>query len=135
MPAIAAVTAIDSAPRRPAASNAGAKARPVAGPPVSVAEPASTPNIGCRSNSHATVMPTRFCTTAKKVASNRNSTTGQPLALSRRKLALMPTVAKNAIINGDCRVVSSSNNWVPRACAHQTTSATSRPPTTGSGRL
>ena len=44
MPPIATATAIDAAPVTPAASKSGANARPVAGPPVSVTEPASTPN-------------------------------------------------------------------------------------------
>ena len=135
MPAIAAVTAIDSAPFNPAASNSGAKARPVAGPPVRVAEPASTPNIGCRPNSLATAMPTRFCSTANPLAMTRNTATWRPLTLSRRRLALTPMEVKKAIISGDCRLVSSLNSGVPRLCAHQASKATSRPPSTGSGRL
>jgi len=135
MPAIAAVMARVSAPCSPASSNSGAKAMPVAGPPVSVAEPASTPNIGCRSNIQATPMPTRFCSTANRLASTRKIITWRPLTRSRRRLALMPRVVKNATISGTFRLVSSSNRVVSRACAAHTSNATSRPPTTGSGRL
>ena len=52
IPAIAAATAIDGAPTTPACSNAGANARPVAGPPVSVTEPTSTPNSGIEPERH-----------------------------------------------------------------------------------
>src|SRR5688572_25385422 len=47
MPTIAAATASVAAPGTPACSNNGANAKPVAGPPVRVTDPASTPINGC----------------------------------------------------------------------------------------
>ena len=135
IPAIAEATAIDSAPSTPASSNSGAKARPVAGPPVSVVEPASTPNSGCRSKPTATAMPSRFCATANTVASARNTSTWRPLIFSSHRLALMPTVVKNATISGPCRLVSRTNRVAPRACAAHAASANASPPITGGGRL
>ncbi len=61
MPPIATAIATDDAPTTPASSNSGANARPVAGPPVSVTEPASTPNSGCSPKPTAIRMPTTFC--------------------------------------------------------------------------
>ncbi len=61
MPTIAEATASDAAPVTPAASKSGANARPVAGPPVSVTEPASTPSSGGTPSAAATAAPTRFC--------------------------------------------------------------------------
>ena len=107
----------------------------MAGPPVSVVEPASTPNSGGRSKPIATAMPSRFCATAKIDASTRNTTTCLPLMRSRRTLALKPMVVKNATISGVCRLVSSVNSTVPRECAAQAASANTRPPITGGGRL
>src|SRR3546814_6200317 len=78
MPASAGGRGVDAAPTRPACSDRGAKARPVAGPPVSVAEPASTPNIGSSPNDVATPIPTRFCTPANPDASARNTITCLP---------------------------------------------------------
>ena len=50
MPPIATAIATEDAPMTPASSKSGAKARPVAGPPVSVTDPARTPNSGCSPN-------------------------------------------------------------------------------------
>src|SRR3546814_12917161 len=99
MPAIAEVMAIDSAPTRPASSNRGANARPVAGPPVSVAEPASTPNIGSSPNDVATPIPTRFCTTAYPDATARNTITCLPLIFSSATEPLPPLGVQQEPIN------------------------------------
>ena len=126
---------MDSAPATPARSNSGANASPVAGPPVRVVEPASTPNSGCRPKPVATAMPSRFCATANTLASSRNSITWRPLIRSSQTLALKPMVVKNVIISGLCRPVSSANKVAPRACAAQAASANTSPPITGGGRL
>ena len=135
IPAIAEATAIDSAPVTPASSNSGANARPVAGPPVSVVDPASTPNSGCRSKPTATAMPNRFWNTANALAMPRKIITWVPLIRSSLRLAFMPMVVKKAIISGVCRLVSSTNSVVSRACAIHTAMAKTRPPITGGGRL
>ncbi len=64
MPTIAAATASVAAAGTPAASNSGANARPVAGPPVSVTDPASTPINGCCPSAIATPAPITFCMNA-----------------------------------------------------------------------
>ena len=64
MPTIAADTASVAAPGTPALSNSGANASPVAGPPVSVTDPASTPNSGCSPSAIATTAPSTFCSAA-----------------------------------------------------------------------
>ena len=97
-------------PARPPARTAGANASPVAGPPVSVTDPFSTPNSGCmpeRQRPPAT--PITFCTTASTVASSRKKiiTCGPPTRSSDR-LAPKPTVVKNAIISGVCSRVSNA---------------------------
>ena len=74
MPAIAAATAIVSAPVTPACSKSGANARPVAGPPASVTDPARTPNSGGWPSRRATITPSTFCRTVKTVEAARNST-------------------------------------------------------------
>ena len=74
MPAIAAATAIVSAPLTPACSKSGAKARPVAGPPASVTDPASTPNSGGCPSSRAAITPSTFCSTVNTEEAARNST-------------------------------------------------------------
>jgi hypothetical protein len=135
MPAMAIASAIDPAPLIPACSNNGAKASPVAGPPVSVTDPASTPNSGGRSNSTATATPSAFWATAKNVAITSSSTTCGPPVRNSDTLALSPMLVKNAIINGLCKVVSNRSSVAPCACATRTPSATNRPPMIGGGRL
>ena len=135
MPAMAEATAIDSAPVTPAFSNRGAKASPVAGPPVSVVEPASTPNSGCKPNPIATAIPSRFWAMANTEANSRNTTTWRPLIFSSNRLAFIPMVVKNAIISGLCSEVSSTNNGVPWLWPAQAAKAKTSPPMTGGGRL
>ena len=67
IPTIAAATASVAAPVTPACSKSGANASPVAGPPVSVTEPASTPIRGGTPIAAATTAPIRFCSTATTV--------------------------------------------------------------------
>ncbi len=135
MPPIATAIATEDAPTTPASSNSGANARPVAGPPVSVTEPARTPNSGCRPNPIAIRMPTTFCTTAKTVASRKKRSTCGPPILSSDRLAPKPIVVKNAIMSGLCSVVSNCTSVTPWPRAMSTVTATSRPPSTGAGRL
>ena len=68
IPNIAAATAMVAAPDTPAFSKSGAKARPVAGPPVRVTEPLRTPNRGWSPKGRAMRMPRTFWRTAKTVA-------------------------------------------------------------------
>ena len=74
MPTIAAAIATVAAPGTPACSNAGANASPVAGPPVSVTDPFSTPNSGCMPIGSAISTPITFWTTASTVESSRKIT-------------------------------------------------------------
>ena len=98
-------------------------------------EPASTPNSGCKPNRLATPMPIRFCTMAKALARARNRATWLPLIRSSDRLALVPMVVKKAIISGACRLVSSLNGVTSWLWANSTSSATTKPPTTGAGML
>ncbi len=108
MPTIAAAIATVAAPGTPACSNAGANARPVAGPPVSVTDPFSTPNSGCMPIGSAIRTPTRSARPrAPWRAAGRAATCGPP-TLSSDRLAPNPTVVKNAIMNGACSRVSNA---------------------------
>ena len=80
-------------------------------------------------------MPIRFWATAKKIDSARNTSTGTRLTRSSARLAFRPIVVKKAIISGCCRLVSRVYSALPWLKAHHDTSAMTRPPTTGSGRL
>ena len=84
MPTIAEATASDAAPVTPAASKSGANARPVAGPPVSVTEPASTPRSGGTPRAAATAAPTRFCEHRHRLASARNTCHGRAALAQQR---------------------------------------------------
>ena len=95
---MAADTASVAAPGTPALSKSGANANPVAGPPVSVTEPASTPNSGCSPSAIATTAPTTFCSTAATDASTIIAATSGPPRRSRRTLAPKPTDAKNDVL-------------------------------------
>ncbi len=57
---MAAAIAAVAAPGTPCRSNAGANARPVAGPPVNVTDPFRTPKSGCMPIGIAMTMPTTF---------------------------------------------------------------------------
>ena len=71
MPNMAAATAIVAAPLTPAFSKSGAKARPVAGPPVRQTEPANTPIRGLTPTRRAIPIPQMFWSTAKTVAATK----------------------------------------------------------------
>ena len=105
MPAIAAATARVAAPGTPACSNSGAKASPVAGPPVSVTDPASTPISGCCPSIHATALPTTFCSAATTSAIIKKPRTSGPPRRSSAKLAAKPIEAKKVFCSGTCSVV------------------------------
>ena len=134
MPAVAAVSASGPAPRRPACSNTGAKASPVAGPPTSVTEPAITPSSGFSPKPSAMAMPVKFCTKQKSVASTRKTSTWMPPTRSRARLALMPMEVKKATLRVDWRAVSS---WtlMPRWRSSITSRVKQSPPTTAAGML
>jgi hypothetical protein len=100
IPAIADATARVDAPGTPADSKSGAKARPVAGPPVRVTDPLSTPNSGCIPRSDATAAPSAFCSTATMVHRTVKTSTCGPPTRSSEKLAPNPMVVKKAIISG-----------------------------------
>ena len=135
MPTIAAATARVAAPATPACSNSGAKANPVAGPPVRVTEPASTPISGCWPSSQAVRPPTTFCTTAISVASTKNSSTAGPPTRSSPTLAPKPIEVKNAIMAGVCNAVSKRIGVQFDRWAVVMAPATSNPPITGAGML
>ena len=84
MPTMAEATARVAAPFTPACSKSGAKARPVAGPPVSVTDPASTPRSGGTPRPAATAAPARFCRTATAVASARKTRHRRPARAQER---------------------------------------------------
>ena len=134
MPLMAAVIATTVAPLTPACSNSGANARPVAGPPVSVTEPASTPSSGGRPMAAARPAPSTFCSSAATVEMARNHATCTPPTRSRRRLAPKPMVVKKAIISGACSVVSKRTRSCPSRRSRLTMTATSSPPSTGAGR-
>ena len=113
MPPIATAIATGAAPATPACSNSGANARPVAGPPVSVTDPASTPKSGWSPKPIAIRMPTMFCTMANTVASRKNLRTCGPPIFTSERLAPNPIVVKNAIISGLCSVVSNLTSVNP----------------------
>ncbi len=127
MPPIATAIATEDAPTTPACSKSGAKARPVAGPPVSVTEPASTPKSGCRPNPIAISMPTTFCMTANTVAARKKRSTCGPPILRSDRLAPKPIVVKNAIMSGLCSVVSNVTSVTPWPRAISTATATREP--------
>ena len=106
MPTIAAATASIGAPATPACSKSGAKARPVAGPPVKVTEPASTPINGGWPSAVAASAPTTFWATATTAAMPVKAMTRGPPRRSSVTLAPNPTDVKKAIISGVCSVVS-----------------------------
>ena len=106
MPTMAAATASVAAAGTPAASNSGANASPVAGPPVSVTDPARTPISGFCPSATATPAPIRFCANAIAVENRKKMITAGPPTRSSPTLAPKPMVVKNAIISGDCSVVS-----------------------------
>ena len=135
MPAIAEATATVEAPGTPAFSNSGANARPVAGPPVSVTDPFSTPNSGCWPSNAARPAPITFCTMASTVHSSVKISTCGPPTFSSERLAPKPMVVKKAIISGACRRVSKVTSVTPCARAAVTTTATRSPPMTGAGTL
>ena len=135
MPIIAADTASVAAPLTPASSKSGAKASPVAGPPVSVTDPASTPISGCSPSAHATPAPTTFCSAAATDATIIMTSTSGPPRASTRTLAPKPTEAKNVFCSGTCSAVSkATNGGVPRLTKARST-AIGSPPTTGAGML
>ncbi len=135
MPTIADATASVAAPARPAAANSGAKARPVAGPPVSVTDPASTPISGCWPRSWAVPAPTTFWTSAITAESRKKRSTCGPPTRSSDRLAAKPTVVKNAIISGGWSAVSKVIGVQSGRLIAVISPATSRPPMTGAGRL
>ena len=135
MPTIAAATATVAAPGTPACSNAGAKASPVAGPPVRVTEPVRTPNSGCMPSGTASAIPTTFCSTARTVDSRKKMSTCGPPTRSSDRLAAKPMVVKNAIIIGVWSRVSNTIGSNPRDRAVSIAAATSSPPMTGAGTL
>ena len=94
MPAVAAATASVAAPGTPACSNSGANASPVAGPPVSVTDPASTPISGCWPSIQATALPTTFWRAATTKAIRKKPKTSGPPRRSRARLAANPIEAK-----------------------------------------
>ena len=136
MPTIAAAIASVAAPGTPAAANAGAKARPVAGPPVSVTDPASTPNSGCMPIGIAMRTPTTFCDDGehRREQEEAAATCGPPTCSSDR-LAPNPTVVKNAIMNGACSRVSKVTSCSRATARPAIATATSSPPMTGAGTL
>ena len=71
MPTIAEATASVAADGTPASSNSGANASPVAGPPVSVTDPASTPSSGGCPSSVAMPRPSTFCAMAASVEATK----------------------------------------------------------------
>ena len=111
MPTIAAATASVAAAGTPAASNSGANARPVAGPPVSVTDPASTPINGFCPSATATPAPITFCMNAMTLENTKKTTTAGPPTRRSATLAPNPMVVKNAIISGDCSVVSNLTGY------------------------
>ena len=135
MPTIADATASVAAPATPAAANSGAKARPVAGPPVSVTDPASTPISGCWPRSWAVPAPTTFWTSAITTASRKKRSTCGPPTRSSDRLAAKPIVVKNAIISGGWRAVSKVIGAQSGRLVAVISSDTSSPPITGAGRL
>jgi hypothetical protein len=108
---MAAATASVAAAGTPAASNSGANARPVAGPPVSVTDPASTPINGLCPSTIATPTPRTFWRNAMTVENRKKMTTAGPPTRSSATLAPNPMVVKNAIISGDCSVVSNLTGY------------------------
>ena len=74
MPNVAEVSASVPAPTSPASSSSGEKARPVAGPPTSVTDPATTPSSGCSPKAWAIAMPRKFWTKQKAMAKSRKIT-------------------------------------------------------------
>ena len=135
MPAVALATAIAPAPTTPACSKSGAKAAPVAGPPVRVTAPTSTPNSGGRPNIAATAMPTTLCSTANPLQSARKTSTWGPPRRSSSSRAAKPRVAKNATNSGFCNKVSKVRTGPPSDLLPSNNSATNSPPTTGGGML
>ncbi len=134
MPNTAEVIASTSAPGRPAFVNSGAKASPVAGPPINVTEPAITPISGFSPSAVATPIPSTFCATHTTVAKVRKITTAAPPERSNATLAPMPMVVKNATSSSGCPVVSSCR-FRKRSRQTKTTAANTRPPTTAEGML
>ena len=76
-----------------------------------------------------------FCTIANTVAIAKNRITCGPPTRSIDRLAPKPMVVKNASISGLCSVVSNWNRLTPCPRATVTITATSKPPSTGAGRL
>ena len=85
-------------------SNSGANARPVAGPPVRVTDPASTPISGCWPISIAVTAPTTFWAMATTVENRKNTSTSGPPTRSSDRLAPKPMVVKKAICSGAASV-------------------------------
>ncbi len=112
MPTMAAATASVAAPGTPAASKSGAKASPVAGPPVSVTDPASTPISGCCPSPHATATPTMFCSAATTSATMKNRKTNGPPRRNSVRLAAKPIDAKKVFCSGTCSAVSNLSGWM-----------------------
>ena len=113
MPTIAEATASVAADGTPASSNSGANANPVAGPPVSVTDPASTPSSGGWPSSVAMPRPSTFCAMAASVEATKKSSTSGPPMRSSARLAPKPTEAKNAFCSGVCSVVSKPTGVIP----------------------
>ena len=135
MPTIPAATASVAAPAIPAAANSGAKARPVAGPPVSVTDPARTPMSGGCPSACATPTPTRFWTSAITAEMAKNFSTCGPPTRRTDRLAAKPMVVKNAIISGGWSIVSKAIGDHSGVRTIAIAPETSRPPITGAGRL
>ena len=132
MPNVAEVSASVPAPTSPASSSSGEKARPVAGPPTSVTEPATTPSSGCSPKAWAMAIPRKFWTKQKAMEKSRKITTWMPPTRRSARLALMPIVLKKATLSTGCAAVSSCT-LRKRSRPSSTRSAKSSPPTTAAG--
>ena len=78
----------------------GREARPVAGPPVSVTDPAARPSTDVDPAPHATPQPTTFCNTATMKARMKNVKTSGPPRRSSARLAAKPIEAKKVFCAG-----------------------------------
>ena len=107
----------------------------MAGPPVSVTEPASTPiSAGCPSATREERADDILKYRGQRGDRKEESTSGPPTR-SSAKLAPKPTDVKNAIISGVCSVVSKRDDGHAAARREAEDAATSSPPMTGAGML
>ena len=157
-PNVAAAAPAAAAAGKPASSSRGTKPSAVPWPPTSVSAPHTTPSKGGACSAPAKATPTRFCTTASRVAPPSKITSARPPVRSSCTGASNPTQVKNPTSSGRLRFLAgrATHAWsgvtshvhhpavtlvcheivaTPVSARSKTTVAHSSPPTTGTGTL